>query len=127
GHWDAPEPAGFTLRLGPARERTRPARTGLADDQPPRGGFRPNRLLPRKKQMSAEGKWAFFRQSGWLVIATGISGVFLVLVYSVKLPDLSTFHSMLRLFMVLGVATSGLQVIVAQDAASVVTPVQERN
>lgn len=77
--------------------------------------------------MSAEGKWAFFRQSGWLVIATGISGLFLIAVYSVKLPDLSTFHSMLRLFMVLGVATSGLQVIVAQDAAGAVTPAQERD
>jgi O-antigen/teichoic acid export membrane protein len=77
--------------------------------------------------MSAESKWAFFRQSGWLVIATATSGVFLMAVYSAvgQIADLSTFHSMLRLFTVLGIFTSGLQNVTAQDAASALTPEAE--
>src|SRR6476646_6471728 len=79
--------------------------------------------------MNAESKWAFFRQSGWLVIATATSGVFLMAVYSVvgrgQIPDLSTFHSMLRLFAILGIFTSGLQNVTAQDAASALTPEAE--
>ncbi len=75
--------------------------------------------------MSAEGKAAFFKQSGWLVIATSLSGAFLVLVYPIlsRLPDAEfpIYFSLLRLFMVLALAAAGLQIVMAQDAAAAVT------
>lgn len=73
--------------------------------------------------MSQESKATFFRQSGWMVIATGLSGAFLVAVYSIigKLEDFGVYASLLRVFTVLGVATTGLQIVMAQDAAAAVT------
>lgn len=80
--------------------------------------------------MSHETKATFFRQSGWLVIATAASGAFLVGVYPIfsRLPDaeIGIFVSLLRLFTVLGLATAGLQIVMAKDAAAAVTPEAER-
>jgi O-antigen/teichoic acid export membrane protein len=72
--------------------------------------------------MNKESKLAFFRQSGWLVIATGICGVFLMSVYIFKIQNGGTFFTMLRFFTVLGIVTSGLQVVMAQEAARALTP-----
>jgi len=76
--------------------------------------------------MNSESKTAFFRQSGWLVIATGFSGVFLMGVYPILKPlplaELGIYSSLLRLFTVLGIAAAGLQIIMAQQAAAAVTP-----
>jgi O-antigen/teichoic acid export membrane protein len=74
--------------------------------------------------MSKESKLAFFRQSGWLVIATGLCGVFLMAVYPLvsKILGIATFFTMLRFFTVFGIVTSGLQVVMAQQAASALTP-----
>src|SRR5262245_55327419 len=79
--------------------------------------------------MSRESKLTFFRQSGWLVISTAISGVFLMAVYSVmpRMPDLGIFLSMLRLFTVLAIFTSGLQVVIAQDTAAALTDEARRD
>jgi O-antigen/teichoic acid export membrane protein len=77
------------------------------------------------------GKFAFFRQSGWLVLSTVICGVFLMLVLSLvqrrlSTPDFGTFLSMLRFFTILGIVTSGLQVAMAQQAAAALTPEAQR-
>lgn len=75
--------------------------------------------------MSAEAKATFFKQSGWLVIATGLSGAFLVAVYPIvsRLEgEFSIYFSLLRLFTVLALAAAGLQIVMAQDAAAAVTP-----
>ncbi len=78
--------------------------------------------------MNSESKWAFFKQSGWLVVATGICGAFLMFVYPLvsKLKDVSTFYTMLRFFTVFGIFTSGLQSVMAQEAASALTPELQR-
>ena len=73
--------------------------------------------------MSSESKVTFFKQSGWLVIATGASGLFLMAVYPLvsNLKDFAIYASLLRVFTVLGIATTGLQIVMAQDAAAAVT------
>lgn len=82
--------------------------------------------------MSTPGKFAFFRQSGWLVFSTVVCGVFLMLVLSLvqpprlSIPDFGTFLSMLRFFTILGIFTSGLQVVMAQQAAGALTPEAEQ-
>jgi O-antigen/teichoic acid export membrane protein len=77
-----------------------------------------------------ESKSTFFKQSGWLVIATGACGAFLILVYPVlramPVPERGIFMSLLRVFAVLGAATVGLQIIMAQDAAAAITPESRR-
>lgn len=75
--------------------------------------------------MSAESKSTFFKQSGWMVIATSMSGAFLVAVYPVlgQLPpeEVGVYVSLLRLFTILGIGAAGLQIVMAQDAAAAVT------
>ena len=75
--------------------------------------------------MSAESKATFFKQSGWMVIATTMSGVFLMAVYPVlaHLPseEVGIYVSLLRLFTLLGIGAAGLQIVMAQDAAGAVT------
>lgn len=60
-----------------------------------------------------------------MVIATTLSGVFLMAVYPVlgRLPseEVSIYVSLLRLFTLLGIASAGLQIVMAQDAAAAVT------
>jgi O-antigen/teichoic acid export membrane protein len=74
--------------------------------------------------VSGDGKATFFKQSGWMVVATTLSGVFLVMVYPILSrlgEELSIYFSLLRLFMVLAMAAAGLQIVMAQDAAAAVT------
>lgn len=72
-----------------------------------------------------ESKSTFFKQSGWMVIATTLSGAFLMAVYPVlgQLPpeEVGVYVSLLRLFTLLGIGAAGLQVVMAQDAAAAVT------
>lgn len=84
--------------------------------------------------MSTESKTTFFRQSGWLILSTTLSGVFLVAIYSVvnhgmkdDLHQVGVFISLLRLFLVLAIPSAGLQVVMAQEAAAAITPERERN
>ena len=60
-----------------------------------------------------------------MVIATTMSGAFLVAVYPIlgRLPsgELSIYVSLLRLFTLLGLGAAGLQIVMAQDAAAAVT------
>jgi O-antigen/teichoic acid export membrane protein len=74
---------------------------------------------------ASENKATFFRQSGWMVIATSMSGACLVAVYPIlgKLPaeEVGVYVSLLRLFTLLGIGAAGLQIVMAQDAAAAVT------
>jgi O-antigen/teichoic acid export membrane protein len=75
--------------------------------------------------MNAESRKAFFKQSGWMVIATTAGGVFMTAVHSVaaKMPteEYTVFFVLLRCLIVLGIPTAGLQTVFAQQAAAVVT------
>ena len=75
-------------------------------------------------------KAAFFRQSGWMVISSVITGVFMFSVhfFSKKIPEseygiLGTLLSMLNC---MGIPAIGLQMVFAQQAAGAVTEDQER-
>jgi O-antigen/teichoic acid export membrane protein len=72
-----------------------------------------------------ESKVTFFKQSGWMVIATSMSGAFLIAVYPIlgKLPseEVGIYVSLLRLFTLLGIGAAGLQIVMAQDAAAAIT------
>jgi O-antigen/teichoic acid export membrane protein len=75
------------------------------------------------------GRSSFFRQSGWMVIATFIGGIFMAFVQtaSARMPDYTTFNALLRLLIVFGgVPSAALQTIFTQQAAAAVTPERER-
>lgn len=78
----------------------------------------------------SESRFTFFKQSGWLVISTGLSGVFLIAVYPVltNMPkaEIGVFMALLKIFMILGIGTAGVQIVMAQDAARAVTD-EKRN
>ena len=76
-------------------------------------------------------KFAFFRQSGWMVMATVASGVFMTAVHVVvakpMLPaEYAVFYNLLRVFLLMSLPTAGLQVVFAQQAAAAVTEQEEK-
>ncbi len=78
--------------------------------------------------MSAhEGKWAFFKQGGWMVMATGITGVCMILVHTItnqamNNDDYALFGALLKFFLLMGIPAAGLQTVFAHQAAAAVTP-----
>jgi len=79
--------------------------------------------------MSSNSKSAFFRQSSCLVIATNVGGVCMMAVHTVASKmgkqEYSTFVSLLRLMLILGVPAAALQTIFARQAATVTNERQE--
>ena len=79
-----------------------------------------------------ENKASFFKQSGWLVIATVGGGVFMSgvhpLVTVAGMPDgeYNLFNSLLRVFLLLGIPAGGLQTIFAQYAAAALDDTHHR-
>lgn len=78
--------------------------------------------------MSTESKSTFFRQSGWLVIANTLAGMFMVGVhpFASRMPEAEygLFTALLRLFMVLSIPAAGLQIVLAQKTAAAIQPEQ---
>lgn len=81
--------------------------------------------------MSEEKKLTFFRQSGWMVIANTLCGMFMVAVhpFASQMPgtEWSLFTTLLRFFTILAIPAAGLQTVMAKEAAAAVTPEAERN
>jgi O-antigen/teichoic acid export membrane protein len=79
--------------------------------------------------MSANNKTAFFRQSSWMVLATFAGGLCMTLVHTVASKmgpqEYSTFVSLLRLMIIMGVPATALQIIFARQAAIVTNDRQE--
>jgi hypothetical protein len=79
--------------------------------------------------MSSNSKSAFFRQSSWLVIATNVGGLCMMAVHTVASKmgkqEYSTFVSLLRLMIIMGVPAAALQTIFARQAATVTNEEQE--
>jgi O-antigen/teichoic acid export membrane protein len=72
---------------------------------------------------SSRERLTFFRQSGWMVLATVAGGVFMSAVHVVvnkpMLPaEYAVFSALLRVFLLLGFPAGGLQVVFAQQAAA---------
>jgi hypothetical protein len=80
--------------------------------------------------MSVNRKSGFFRQSSWMVTATFAGGLFMALVHTVARKmgpqEYSTFVTLLRLLIILGVPFSALQTIFARQAAAVTNEKGER-
>jgi O-antigen/teichoic acid export membrane protein len=73
--------------------------------------------------MSVNRTSGFFRQSSWMVIATFAGGFFMALVHTVAghmgRGEYSTFVSLLRLLIIMGIPSAALQTIFARQAATV--------
>ena len=80
--------------------------------------------------MTSTSKSSFFRQSGWMVIATFLGGIFMAGVQFLaqkdgvlENTDCNNFVALLTLLIVIGgVPSAALQTIFAQQAAAAVTP-----
>lgn len=83
--------------------------------------------------MSAhDSKASFFRQSGWMMVANVLCGVFMMFVhpFAVKMtpPDeYAVFMTMLRVFVLVTIPAATLQTILAQQTAAAVTPEAQRD
>lgn len=77
--------------------------------------------------MKTQGdKLAFFRQSGWMMLATVASGVFMSAVHIVvnkpmAPAEYAVFFTLLRLYLLMGFPAGGLQIVFAQQAAAAIT------
>ena len=75
-------------------------------------------------------KDGFFRQSAWLAAATVLGGAFMTAVHPVASQmgetEYGVLGAMLRLFLLLGIPSGGLQVVFAQQSAAAVTPDLQR-
>ncbi|MDB6028551.1 MAG: hypothetical protein JWM68_4774 [Verrucomicrobiales bacterium] len=78
--------------------------------------------------MTQESKSTFFKQSGWMVIATVSGGVFMTAVHTVanKIPDYPVFVTLLRCLILSGIFAAGLQTIFAQQTVGATDEDHER-
>ena len=80
---------------------------------------------------AAESHTTFFRQSGWLIIATVSSGVFMTATQVVAnrwmtKEEYSVWFALLRVFLMMSIPSAGLQIVFAQQTAAAVTDEQRR-
>ena len=71
----------------------------------------------------------FFRQSGWLVVATAASGVFMLATQMAAQKWMDTaeypvWFTLLRIYLLMSIPSAGLQIIFAQQTAGAVTTAQ---
>jgi len=78
----------------------------------------------------SSSKLSFFKQGGWMVVATVGGGVFMSavhpLVSAMQPYEYALFYSLLRVFLLLGIPAGGLQTIFAQQAAAALDDRQAR-
>lgn len=81
------------------------------------------------RKTTSESAITFFRQSGWMVIATVMGGAFMYAVHKVakEMPksEYGVFGTLLQILNLMGIPAAGLQTVFAQQAASVLTPSQK--
>jgi O-antigen/teichoic acid export membrane protein len=80
---------------------------------------------------AAAKRFAFFRQSGWMALATGVGGVFMWLVHVpagrvLSEAEYGVFQALLQVMNLMLIPAIGLQIIVAQQTAAAVTGAQQR-
>src|SRR6185503_6656816 len=80
---------------------------------------------------ATDSQTTFFRQSGWLVVATVSSGVFMTATQVVAnrwmtQEEYSIWFALLRVFLLMSIPSAGLQIVFAQQAAAAVTDEQNR-
>lgn len=74
----------------------------------------------------SQSRNSFFRQSVWMSFATVFGGAFMTAVHSVagrmETSQYEAFFAMLRLFLLLGIPSAGLQIAFARQTAAALTP-----
>jgi O-antigen/teichoic acid export membrane protein len=79
--------------------------------------------------MDVKRESGFLRQSSWMVIATFVGGALMALVHTVArkmgAAEYSTFVTLLRVLIIMGIPTAALQTIFARQAAAVTTDTQQ--
>lgn len=80
---------------------------------------------------ATESHTTFFRQSGWLVVATVSGGVFMTATQVVAnrwmtQEEYSIWFALLRIFLLMSIPSAGLQIVFAQQTAAAVTDEQYR-
>jgi len=80
---------------------------------------------------AAESHTTFFRQSGWLVVATVSGGVFMTATQMVANrwmapAEYSVWFALLRIFLLMSIPSAGLQIIFAQQTAAALGDAQYR-
>ncbi len=77
-----------------------------------------------------ESKSSFIRQGTWFAAASLLAGVFMmgaqVIGSKMGREQFEIFLTMLRLFLVLGIPSAGLQIVFAQQTAAAITPESQR-
>ena len=76
---------------------------------------------------SESSKLTFFRQSGWLVLATLAGGVFMTAVHVVVSrrmdpAEYGVFFTLLRVYLLMGIPAAGLQTVFTQQTAAALDP-----
>lgn len=78
---------------------------------------------------AAEHRFAFFRQSGWMGLATGVGGMFMSLVHmpAARMPpaEYGVLLMFLQVINLMLIPAMGLQTVVAQQTAAAITPEQQ--
>ena len=83
--------------------------------------------------MTEENKATFFRQSGWVALATVLGGVFLTAVHIVvtgpggmEETEYSTFVTLLRVQLLISIPAAGIQTLLARQSAAANSPEEVR-
>jgi O-antigen/teichoic acid export membrane protein len=81
--------------------------------------------------MSVKRDSGFLRQSSWMVIATFAGGALMALVHTVARKmgpeEYSTFVTLLRVLIIMGIPSAALQTIFARQAAAVSNDTRQRD
>src|SRR3954470_2078441 len=96
---------------------------GLANDQSQCDGLCSN---GNREMNQPDTKANFFRQSGWMMAANVICGVFMALAqfmlpYLTPTSDFSVALTILRIFVLVSLPAAAIQVVLAQETAAAVT------
>ncbi len=87
-------------------------------------------IQPQVVTDSSHHRMTFFRQSGWMIVATVISGFFASAVHIlskwVPRPEYSAAASMIQIIAWMGIPSLGLQLVFAHQASAAVTEQQRR-
>src|SRR6478609_8804412 len=85
---------------------------------------------PESSAGKQHGHLTFFRQSGWLMIATTAGGALMFAVHSIaqRMPkeEYGVFTTLLQIISLMGIPAVGLQSVFAQQAAASLNPGHER-
>ena len=83
-------------------------------------------IIASDPEPHSDSHTTFFRQSGWLMVATGCSGVFMIATQMaaqkwMDTAEYSVWFTLLRIYLLLSIPSVGLQVIFARQTAAAVT------